>query len=107
MQVSKEQYFLALLVMSLLLVDIIILAFVPIPERNENTFNLFLGAQLGVVSTVAAFMFPSNVSSANKDRTIQQLAAKTYPVETRTTRTETLETQAVTHEEDEGNARPV
>lgn len=116
MKMSTQQFILALIVMSLLILDILILAFVEIPKANESTFNLFLGTQLGVVGTVASFVFPSNVSSASKDHTIATLAAKANPVDTttQTTTTETVSTTAAPTTaapnqgaEDNGRARPV
>lgn len=110
MKVSVPQFILAFMVMSLLILDIFILAFVEIPEANESTFNLFLGTQLGVVTTVAAFMFPSNVSNAAKDHTIAALAAKAAPTNTvtQTTVSETVATHATNEgAEDNGKSRPV
>lgn len=66
---------LALIILSLLLISLLVLAFVPIPERNDNAFNILLGAMIGYGMAVITFAFPSNVNTQAKDVTIANQAA--------------------------------
>lgn len=119
MKMSTQQFILALIMVGMLVVDLLILAFVALPTGNKDTFNLFLGTQLGIIAGVAAFAFPSNVSNAAKDHTIATLAAKASPSDTTTqvTTQETVTTkvaqptqataQTTEGAEDNGTTRPV
>jgi len=46
----------------------------PIPARNDNAFNILLGAILMQFANLLTFLFPSNTDSAAKNATINTLA---------------------------------
>lgn len=71
--VSAQQFTLGFGVVALWLMVLVILAFVPMPDKNRDAFNLFLGGVLGAGTTVLSFYFPSSVGARSKDEAIVKL----------------------------------
>lgn len=88
---SKQQFILALIIFGVVAFIIVALFYVEIPGKNESTLNLVLGAILGIAGTVATFSFPGTINSAARDQTISNLATAAAAPSKQTTTT-TVET---------------
>ncbi|WCD44100.1 hypothetical protein Kuura_022 [Caulobacter phage Kuura] len=88
-KMSAQQFWIAMGVLTLFALALVVLSFFPIPERNDNAFNIALGALLGFGGIVLNFVFPGNVGTQAKDAAIQSLATSASAPLTTTTITET------------------
>lgn len=91
---QRLQLVFGLLLFGLLIMMTLKLQWSDLPPKNDQAYNILLGAVLTQFANIMAFIFPSNVESMQKNQTIatqaQALQASTAPTTTTTTTTETV-----------------
>lgn len=70
---ESYQYVLTAVIVAGFFAVVILLMLFPIPEKNEGSLQIILGALTGAFLTIINYFTGSSLSSAKKDETIAQL----------------------------------